>query len=226
MFKISYHGHSVVQVRTDEHTILIDPFITGNPLCDLIADDVKCDYIILTHAHGDHLGDAIEISKRTGAEIIAMVELADYCHENGVEKVHSLNIGGCFKFPFGSVKLTIAHHSSSTPDGKYAGPPAGIIIHFDDKTIYHAGDTSLFYDMKLIGEMHKIDYAFMPAGDYFTMGPDDFVKAAEFVNADVSIPIHYNTFPPIQIDVRELKRKVEAVGKKCLVMEAGDEINL
>ncbi len=225
MPQISFHGHSVLQIRTDEHTILIDPFITGNPLCDLNADDIKCDYIILSHGHGDHLGDTIDIARRNDAEVIAMVELAHYCKDHGVKKVQTLNLGGCFKAPFGQVKLTLAHHSSSTPDGAYAGDPAGIIIHFDNKTIYHAGDTALFFDMKLIGEMHKIDFAFMPAGDYFTMGPDDFVKAAEFVNADISIPIHYNTFPVIKIDEHELCRKVEAIGKKCLIMKPGDVID-
>lgn len=180
MSEIIYHGHSFVEIKTNDLTIYIDPFITGNPLCDVDAEDAKCDYIILTHGHSDHVGDTIEIARGKNVTVIAVVELTDYLGKNGLS-VHGMNIGGAFKFPFGKVKLTIAHHSSSIMNGPYAGEPAGLILDIGDKTIYHAGDTALFYDMKLIGEMNKIDFAFLPIGDNFTMGIDDAVKAAGFL---------------------------------------------
>ncbi|MEP7145865.1 MAG: metal-dependent hydrolase [bacterium] len=223
--KIKYHGHSFVEINLNGRIILIDPFIEGNNLCDIETKDAKCDYIILTHGHDDHFGDTIEIAKANDATVIAMVELSDYLYDKKI-KSHAMNLGGAFQFPFGKIKLTQAHHSSSTPDGVYAGNPAGIIINSEGKTIYHAGDTALFYDMKLIGEMNKIDIAFLPIGDNFTMGVDDAVKAAEFLNADTIIPIHYNTFEVIKADANDFKRKIESIGKKCIVMKAGGEISL
>lgn len=223
MTKLIYHGHSFVEVKHNEHTIFIDPFIEGNPLCDIKITDAKCDYIILTHAHADHFGNTIDIARAKDIVAIATVELSNYLDGNGV-KTHAMNLGGAFQFPFGRVKLTLAHHSSSTPDGVYAGDPAGVILNLGDKTIFHAGDTALFYDMKLIGEMSRIDYAFLPIGDNFTMGIDDAVKAAEFLNAGTIIPIHYNTFDVIKADDNEFKRKIESIGKKCIVMKAGEEI--
>ena len=137
-----------------------------------------------------------------------------------------MNLGGSHGFPFGKVKLTLAHHSSSLPDGTYAGEPAGVLIDSDGKIIYHAGDTALFYDMKLIGEMHRIDYALLPIGDNYTMGIDDAVKAAEFLNAETIIPIHYNTFEVIRAAVDEFRKKIESIGKKCIAFLPGNSIEI
>ncbi len=223
MSKIIFHGHSCIELKLDEYTVFIDPFIKENPDSDLKLEDVKCDYIILTHGHDDHYGDVVELAKANDATVIGMVELTDHLDSKKV-KAHGMNLGGSYRFPFGKVKLTLAHHSSSLPGGTYTGHPAGVIIT-GEKTIYHAGDTALFYDMKLIGEMNKIDYAFLPIGDNFTMGVDDAVKAAEFLNADTIVPIHYNTFDMIKADVNEFKRKIESIGKKCIVLNPGEDIN-
>ncbi len=227
--KAIYHGHSFVELKIQgqdkEYTVLIDPFITGNPLCDVSPDDVKCDYIILTHAHGDHYGSTEELAESNDATVISNHEITEYLAGKGV-KVHGMNPGGAYTFPFGKVKLTIAHHSSSFDDGRYAGNPAGIIIISGGKVIYHAGDTGLFYDMKLLGEMHNIDLAFLPIGDNYTMGIDDAVKAAEFIGADTVVPIHYDTYDVIKSDPREFKKKIESIGKKCQIMAPGDEIEI
>ncbi len=224
--KLRYFSHSAFQVTTNSGTaILIDPFLDGNPTSPVKSDDVKADYIILTHAHGDHLGDTFKIAKKHNATVIAVNELADYCTSNGLN-AHNMHIGGGFNFDFGRVKFTIAHHGSLTPDNHFGGAPAGVLITADDKTLYHAGDTGLFLDMKLIGEMNNIDYALLPIGDNFTMGVDDAVKAVEFLNTDVSIPMHYNTFPVIEASPNEFKAKVEALGKKSNILEYGQEIIL
>ncbi len=223
MSKIIYHGHSFVEININGVIIYIDPFIEGNSQCDIKLKDAKCNYIILTHGHNDHFGNTIELAKAHDAVVICMVELADYLGTRGI-KTHEMNLGGAYNFPFGRVKLTQARHSSSLSDGTYAGDPAGVIIHSDSKTIYHAGDTALFYDMKLIGEIDSIDYAFLPIGDNYTMGIDDAVKAAEFLNSKTNIPIHYNTFEVIKADPNEFKRKIESVGRECLVMMSGSEI--
>ena len=223
--KITYHGHSFVQIETDKFSIVIDPFISGNPIVKIPVNKVKCDYIILTHGHGDHISDAVEIAKKNDATVIAMFEIANFAAKNNLRN-HPLSIGGGFNFPFGRVKLTIAHHSSSFPDGSYAGEPAGILLYIDGKTIYHAGDTGLFYDMKLIGEMSNIDYAFLPIGDNFTMGIDDAVKAAEFINAKITVPIHYNTFDLVRANPEDFKKKVDSIGKKCEIIKFGESINI
>jgi len=224
--KIKYHGHAFVQIETGKYSIIIDPFITGNPLAKIKPADVRCHYIILTHGHGDHFGDTVELGRRNNATVLATFELANYAESKGVRFVHPMNLGGSYQFPFGRVKLTIAHHSSSTPDGQYAGEPAGVLLYLDGITIYHAGDTALFYDMKLIGETNNIDYAFLPIGDNFTMGIDDAVKAAEFVNTKNVIPVHFNTFDVIKADANEFKKKLESIGRKCLIMNPGDELKI
>ena len=227
--KAIYHGHSFVELKIQgedkEYTVLIDPFITGNPFNDIDPNEIKCDYIILTHAHGDHYGDTETVAKNNDATVISNFEIGEYALSKGL-KVHHMHIGGANSFPFGRVKFTIAHHSSSFPDGTYGGNPTGVIISNDGTVVYHAGDTGIFYDMKLIGEMHNINLAFLPIGDNFTMGIDDAVKATEFVNPDTVVPVHYNTFEPIQVEPQEFKKKVEAIGKKCVVMKSGDEIEI
>ncbi len=223
--KIKYFGHSALQIKTDKHEILIDPFLDDNPVSTTKSKDVKPDFIILTHAHGDHLGDSLKIGNRDNPLFICVNELAEWLKAKGLN-AHNMHIGGSRKFDFGIVKFTIAHHGSITPDGQYAGEPAGVILNIDGKTIYHTGDTGLFYDMKLIGEMNKIDYMFVPIGDNFTMGIEDGVKAVEFVNPKTVIPIHYNTFGIIEADPEVFKQKVEAIGHKCHIMKFGDEIEI
>ncbi len=224
--KLKYFSHSAFQITTDDNkSILIDPFLDDNPTSPVKSDEVTADFIILTHAHGDHLGDTFKIAKKTSPLIIAVNELADYVASNGF-KAHNMHIGGAHEFDFGRVKFTIAHHGSITPDGKYAGEPAGVLVTINGKTIYHAGDTGLFYDMKLIGEMNDIDYFLVPIGDNFTMGIEDAVKATEFVNPKTVIPMHYNTFSVINADPNEFKTKAEAKGFNVKVMEYGEEIDL
>jgi L-ascorbate metabolism protein UlaG (beta-lactamase superfamily) len=223
--KLKYFSHSAFQVTTDDGIkILIDPFLDNNPTSPLKSKDVRADYIILSHAHGDHLGDTFKIATKDTL-IICVNELADYCISKGFN-AHNMHIGGGFNFPFGRVKFSIAHHGSKTSEGEYAGEPAGIILTIKDKSIYHTGDTGLFSDMKLIGQMNKIDYMLLPIGDNFTMGITDAVKAVELVNPGIAVPIHYNTFPVIKADPYDFKMKVEAKGIKCMVLNYGEEIEL
>lgn len=225
--KISYHGHSVVKVETENHTILIDPFITGNELCDLDASTVEADVILLTHGHNDHVGDTVDIAKRNDALVVALNELAVYLGRQGL-KTHPMNIGGKYDFDFGRVKFTHAFHGSSyeEEDGTfiYTGMPGGILLTIGDKTIYHVGDTSLFSDLKMIGEMNDIDLAFIPIGDNFTMGPEDALIAADWINADIVVPVHYNTFPPIKQDPDAFVEKLKTGEGKA--MRPGDVLEL
>ncbi|NWF49118.1 MAG: metal-dependent hydrolase [Ignavibacteriaceae bacterium] len=224
--KLRYFSHSAFQFTSASgKIILIDPFITGNPTSPVKEKELNAHYIVLTHAHGDHIGDAFSIAKRCGSTFICVNELANYCASKGF-KAHNMHIGGGYNFEFGRLKFTIAHHGSSTPDNIYGGEPAGVILSIDGKNIYHTGDTGLFYDMKLIGEMHSIDYMLLPIGDNFTMGIDDAVKAVELTNPKIAIPMHYNTFPVINADPYEFKKKVESIGKRCRVMEFGEVIDL
>ncbi|MFA7420335.1 MAG: metal-dependent hydrolase [Melioribacteraceae bacterium] len=224
--KLRYFSHSAFQITTDAgKVILIDPFLDGNPTSPVKSDEVSADYIILTHGHGDHLGDAFKIAEQCNSLFICLNELGNYVAEKGFQ-AHNMHIGGSHNFDFGRVKLTIAHHGSMTPDNYYAGEPSGVILTIDGKSIYHTGDTGLFYDMKLIGEMTKLDYMLLPIGDNFTMGITDAVKAVELANPTTAIPMHYNTFPVIAADPYEFKREVEAIGKKCRVMQFGEEIEL
>jgi L-ascorbate metabolism protein UlaG (beta-lactamase superfamily) len=225
MVKLTYHGHSAFEIKSDKYNLLIDPFFSGNKHAKVKPENIKADYIILTHAHGDHLGDTFEIAKKNNATVIAVNELANYVAEKGC-KAHNMHIGGGFNFPFGRVKFTIAHHGSSCPEGTYMGEPAGVVVSTGGKNIYHAGDTGLFLDMKLIGEITPLDVAIVPIGDNFTMGIDDAVKAIEFLNPRLAIPIHYNTFGVIEANPDEFKRKVESIGKKCTVIPFGNSIEI
>lgn len=210
--KLSYHGHSVVKLETGTHTILIDPFISGNEACDLDANSVKADVILLTHGHNDHVGDTVQIAKINDALVIAPNELAAYLGSKGLN-THPMHIGGAHEFDFGKVKFTQAFHGSAftEDDGTmiYTGMPAGILLTVNGKTVYHVGDTGLFSDLKLIGEMNDIDVAFIPIGDNFTMGPDDALIAADWINAKVVVPVHYNTFPVIEQDPDDFAKKVK-----------------
>jgi len=225
--KVSYHGHAVVRVVTDNHTILIDPFISGNEACDLDANTVQADVILLTHGHNDHVGDTLEIAKRNNSLVVAPNELANYLSTKGLN-THPMHIGGAHEFDFGRVKLTQAFHGSSytEEDGTviYGGMPAGILLTVEDKTIYHVGDTALFTDLKMYGEMNDIAVAFIPIGDNFTMGPEDALVATDWINAKISVPIHYDTFPVIKQDPKAWAEQVKTGEGR--VMAIGDTIEL
>ena len=224
--KLRYFSHSSFQITTDAgQVILIDPFLDDNPTCPVRSEEVGADFIVLTHGHGDHIGDAFKIATRTDPLFICVNELANYCIGKGF-RAHNMHIGGGHDFPFGRLKFTMAHHGSMTPDNSYAGEPAGVVFTVDGKTLYHTGDTGLFYDMQLIGEMTPLDYMLLPIGDNFTMGIDDAVKAVELASPGVAIPMHYDTFPVIAADPQLFRRRLEAVGKTARVMEYGEEITL
>ncbi len=225
MTKLTYFGHSAFLVEHDKYKILIDPFLDGNPLSPVKANQVSADFIVLSHGHGDHYGDSEKIAKRCNSLIIAVNELANYVASKGL-KAHNMHIGGSYEFPFGRVKFTIAHHGSSSGEGEYLGEPAGILLFLNGKTIYHAGDTSLFYDMKLIGEMYNIDVALLPIGDNFTMGLQDALKAVEFLNPKLTIPMHYNTFPVIKADADKFVEEVLKMNKKARKLNFGETIEL
>ena len=220
MPKVTYLGHSAFYLEGKKGRLVIDPFISGNPNAKVKPQDIKVDFVLLSHGHGDHIGNALEIAKANRATIVAPFELANYCESRGAN-VHAMHIGGAHEFPFGRVKLTIAHHGSAAPDGSYVGNPCGFLVTMDEKIMYHSGDTGLFYDMKLIGEMNNIDLAVLPIGDNFTMGIDDAVKAVVFLRPKMAIPMHYGTFEVIKVDPNEFVKKVKALGLKGQVLAIG-----
>lgn len=223
MPKLTYLGHSAFIVEGSKGSVVIDPFLSGNPLAKTKPEEIKVDYVLITHGHGDHIGDGVEIAKANNATIVAPFELANYCANQGAN-VHPMHIGGAHDFPFGRVKLTIAHHGSAAPDGTYTGNPCGFLVTMDGKTLYHPGDTGLFYDMKLIGEMNKIAVAVLPIGDNFTMGIEDAVKATEFLQPELVIPMHYKTFDVIDVDPQKFVDAVTAKGFKSRILEVGETL--
>ncbi len=218
MPQITFWGHSCFLLSENgKETILLDPFISENPLSPVNVEEVKADYILLSHAHWDHLGDAYDLAGKNGATIISTSEIAKQAIKDGF-KAHAQHLGGRHKFPFGSVKLTLALHGS----GIAGGHACGFVVDYYGKKIYFAGDTGLFSDMKLIGELDSLDVALLPIGDNFTMGLDDAVIAASFMQAKVVIPYHYNTWPLIEADPKEFKTKVEdKTGSYCIILDPG-----
>lgn len=220
--KLTYYGHSCFGVRIAGHDLLFDPYITENELAKGIdVKTIPAGYILLSHGHDDHTGDAVEIAKRTNATVIAPYELALWCNKKGVKKIHPMNPGGWFKFDFGRVKLVHAIHSSSASDGTYTGSPTGIIVESSEGNFYYSGDTALTMDMKLIGESVKLKFAVLCIGDNFTMGAEDAVKAAEFIRCNEILGVHYDTFPPIKIDHAKAVQTFKAAGKNLYLLKPG-----
>lgn len=225
--KLTWHGHATLGLETGGYKLVIDPFFSGNPAADISPDAVEADFLLVSHGHGDHVGDAIAIAKRTGATIISNHEIASWFDKQGVEKTHGQHLGGGHKHPFGYLKLTLALHGSMLPDGSNGGNPCGFLLTTNDgKKIYMAQDTGLFGDMKLIGE-EGLDVAVIPIGDNYTMGPDDALRAVKMLEPNVVIPIHYNTWPLLEQDANVWKVRVEKETKtKVAVLKPGESYSL
>lgn len=224
--KLTWYGHAAFALNVGGTRVVVDPFITDNSLAPISADAVEADYILVTHGHGDHIGDTISIAKRTGALIISNFEICNWLQAQGVSRTHAQHIGGGFQHPFGYLKLTIAHHGSGLPDGSYGGNPCGLLLTAENKKLYLAGDTGLFYSMRLIGE-EGIDLATLPIGDNFTMGPDDALRAVKLIEPRVVIPIHYNTFDVIAQDPQAWAERVRAeTAAEPIVLKPGESYEL
>jgi len=225
--RVRWLGHACLLFESDGKHVLIDPFLTGNPLAAAKAAEVPADFILVSHGHGDHLGDTVAIAKRTGATVIANYEIAGWLGKQGVKNTHGMQHGGGYDFPFGRVKRTLAFHGSQLPDGSDGGNPCGFLIYFKGgKRVYDAADTGLFGDMKLIGE-ERIDLAFLPIGDNFTMGPADALRAVQLLRPERVVPIHYNTFDLIKQDPQAWAEQVRQQRQaEAVVMKPGDWLDV
>lgn len=224
--KITFYGHASLGIEVGGKNIIVDPYITANELASHInIDELKADYILVTHAHGDHVLDVEAIAKRTGATVVSNAEIAGYFAAKGL-KSHPMNHGGSWKFDFGTVKYVNAIHSSSFNDGAYGGNPGGFVIEGEHKNIYIAGDTALTFDMKLIPLRTKLDLAIFPIGNNFTMDVEDAIIASDFVECDKVLGCHYDTFGYIKIDKEEAKKKFFDKGKDLMLLEIGDSLDI
>jgi L-ascorbate metabolism protein UlaG (beta-lactamase superfamily) len=224
--EIQYLGHGCLQIFTAGKTLLIDPFITPNPLAESIKiNDLKPDYILITHGHQDHVADVEIIAKNSGAKIISNFEIVTWYENKGIEG-HPMNHGGKWQFDFGTLKMVNAVHSSGFPDGSYAGNPAGFILTNDEATLYIAGDTALHQDMKLIPEFFAIDMAILPIGDNFTMGIEEATMAAEFVKTRKVLGMHYDTFPFIEINKEEAVESFKSKGIELTLLDVGSSTTI
>jgi len=224
--KYTYYGQSCFSIEADGKKFLFDPFISHNPLAkDIDISKIEADYILVSHGHGDHVADLVQIANQTKAQIIAMVEVASWIKKQGVENVTDINFGKS-KFDFGTLRTVWAVHSSSNPDESYGGNPAGFVLELEGKTIYFAGDTALTLEMKLLADLYKLDYAILPIGGHYTMDVDDALVATKFLECEKVIGVHYNTFPPIAIDTEEAVAKFKREHKTLLLPSIGETIEL
>jgi L-ascorbate metabolism protein UlaG (beta-lactamase superfamily) len=224
-FKLTWYGHAAMLLEVDGKRLLVDPFLSGNPAAAISADKVAADYILISHGHGDHVGDAVTIARRTGATVISNFEIGNWFEGQGIN-VHRQHIGGGHQHPFGYLKLTLALHGSGLPDGTYGGNPCGFLLKAGEQKIYLACDTGLFGDMKLIGE-EGLDLAVLPIGDNYTMGPEDALRAAKMLEAKNIIPVHYNTWDLIAQDAAAWAKEVETtLMTKVHVLKPGESFSL
>ncbi|WP_158796268.1 metal-dependent hydrolase [Pedobacter sp. L105] len=224
--KYTFYGQSCILLEADGKKFLFDPFITSNPHASAVdASAIEADYILVSHGHGDHVADLVSMGKQTGALIIATPEVAGWAQKQGLTNINAMNYG-VGKFDFGKLRMVWATHSSSMPDGSYGGNPAGFVLELEGKVIYFAGDTSLNYDMKILAELYKLDYAILPIGGHYTMDVDDAIIATKYINCDKVLGVHYNTFPTIEIDMEEAKAKFEREKKTLLLPAIGETIEL
>ncbi|HEX9782920.1 MAG TPA: metal-dependent hydrolase [Opitutaceae bacterium] len=227
--KITYLAHSCIHIETGKHKLLIDPFISGNALAPVKANDIDCNYILLTHGHDDHVGDAADIARRTGATIIANYEIATYFGAHGLA-THGMYHGGKWDFPFGRVKMVIAHHGSGYSDGNgpliYMGNPAGFVLTLEGRNIYHAGDTCVFLDMELIARMNPLELAFLPIGDNFTMGLEEATEALRLLRPKKVVPVHYDTWDLIKADTAAFAASAAYLNVEAAVMKPGQVIEI
>jgi L-ascorbate metabolism protein UlaG (beta-lactamase superfamily) len=225
--KLTFYGHATFSIEVNGKILLFDPFFTGNPVVKNVdIDQIKADYIFVTHGHGDHTTDLVNIAKQTGAVCVAAAEIARWLGKNGIEKVHPVNHGGASIFDFGKARPVNAIHSSSLSDGSYAGNPLGYVFTTSSGNFYVAGDTALTMDMQLIPLWAKLDFSVMPIGGNYTMDPDDAIHAADFVKCNTVVGVHYNTWPIIAIDTEKAKADFSAAGKKLLLPNPGETIEV
>ncbi len=226
--RLTYFGHSAVQIETGDKTLLFDPFITGNPLAESVtsADSLSPDVIILTHAHGDHWGDTLEIAKRCDALVVANFEITEYTRRNGHENVQPMNTGGGIQFEWGTLIQTYARHSSSFPDGTYGGNPNGYVLYAEDRCVYNSGDTCAFMEMIWIGNHHPVDLALLPIGDVYTMGIHGARHAAHLIEPKLTIPVHYDTFPAIRADTEEWQELMKEIERETRILRPGESFDL